>query len=81
MSEKQQQPETCTIINDTSHGSVTTWFRCGETFYLLLMRYYNFTAESAMESWLPQASCVPGTVLLKDKELASDWTYGGQEQL
>jgi len=33
MSEKQQQPETCTVINDKSQGSVATWFRCGEIFY------------------------------------------------
>jgi len=32
MSEKQQ-PETCTVINDTSQGSVTTWFRSGGIFY------------------------------------------------
>jgi len=30
MSEKQQQPETCTVINGKSKGSVETWFRnCG----------------------------------------------------
>jgi len=25
MSEKQQQPKTCTVINDKSQGSVATW--------------------------------------------------------
>jgi len=33
------------------------------------------------ESWLPQASCALVTVLLKDKELASNRTYGRQEEL
>jgi len=33
MSEKQQQPETCTVINDISQGSVATWFRNGGIFY------------------------------------------------
>jgi len=32
MSEKQEQPETCIMINDTSQRSVVTWFRCGGTF-------------------------------------------------
>jgi len=27
MSEKQQQPETCTLMNDISQHSVSTWFR------------------------------------------------------
>jgi len=29
---KQQELETCTVINDTLQGSVTTWFRCGWIF-------------------------------------------------
>jgi len=29
MSEKQQQPGTCTVINDKSQGSVATWLRNG----------------------------------------------------
>jgi len=37
MSEKQQQPETCTVISDISHGSAATWIRCGEIFY----KYYD----------------------------------------
>jgi len=32
MSEKQKQPETCTMINDTSQRSAAMWFRCGGTF-------------------------------------------------
>ena len=33
--QKQQQPETCTVINDKSPGggSVATWFRNGGIFY------------------------------------------------
>jgi len=26
MSEKQQEPETCTVINDTPQSSAATWF-------------------------------------------------------
>jgi len=33
LSEKQQQPETCTAMNDISQGSVATWFRWGGIFY------------------------------------------------
>jgi len=33
MTGKQQQPETCTVINDTSQGSVATWFGNGTIFY------------------------------------------------
>jgi len=33
MSEEQQQPETCTVINDNSQGSVATWFRNGRIYY------------------------------------------------
>jgi len=33
MSEKQQQPETCTVINDSSQGSAAKWFRCGGIIY------------------------------------------------
>jgi len=33
MSEKRQQPETYTVINDTAKDSVATWFRCGGIFY------------------------------------------------
>jgi len=29
MSEKQQQPETCIMTNDTPQRSVATWYRCG----------------------------------------------------
>jgi len=32
MSEKQQQPETYIMINDTSQCNVATWIRCGGTF-------------------------------------------------
>jgi len=33
MSEKQQQPETCMVINDTSQSTVAMWFKCGGIFY------------------------------------------------
>jgi len=33
MSENQQQPEMCTVMNDISQGSVATWFRRGGIFY------------------------------------------------
>jgi len=33
MSEKQQQSETCMLINYKSQGSVARWFRNGGTFY------------------------------------------------
>jgi len=32
MSEKQTQPETYIVINDTSQCSVAAWFRCGGKF-------------------------------------------------
>jgi len=32
MSEKQQQPETCMVINDISQGSAATWFGNGGIF-------------------------------------------------
>jgi len=33
MSENHHQPETCTVINDISQGSVATWFTNGGIFY------------------------------------------------
>jgi len=47
MSEKQQQSETCIMMNDTPQRSVATWFRYGETFdryfiaNLLLSLFWN----------------------------------------
>jgi len=32
MSKKLQQPEDCTVINNTSQGSVATWFKYGGIF-------------------------------------------------
>jgi len=33
ISEKQQQPEMCTVINNKSQRSEATWFRNGGIFY------------------------------------------------
>jgi len=53
MPEKQQQPETCTVINDTSQGSVAGWLRCGGIFceyfvtnLLLSLPWKNFKNQS-----------------------------------
>jgi len=57
MSEKQQQPETCIMINNrpTSQRSVATWFRCDGTFdpyvitnLLLSLFWKNFWNRSTL---------------------------------
>ena len=50
MSEKQQQPKTCTTINNKSQGSVATRFRNDNTLSLILC--YKFTAESALKEFV-----------------------------
>jgi len=48
-SEKQQQPETCTVINDKSQGSVATSFRNSGIFIrnlLLSLPWKNFWNQS-----------------------------------
>jgi len=49
MSDKRQQYETCIMINDTSHGSVATSFRCGGIFYYIVLLCHKFAAESALK--------------------------------
>jgi len=39
---KQQQPETCTVINDTSQGIVATWFRTSGIFTNTLLHIYSW---------------------------------------
>jgi len=47
--QKQQEPETCRVINDTFQRNVATWFRCRGTFY---WNCYKFTAVSALKEFL-----------------------------
>jgi len=57
MSEKQQQPETCTMINGTSQRSAATWL----WWDVWPALYYKFTAESVLQEVfkLPHLSCAP----------------------
>ena len=49
ISEKQQQPEMCTVINNKSQRSEATWFRNGGIFYQYFVK--KFTAESALKKF------------------------------
>jgi len=81
------------MIKYTSQRSVARWFTCGGTFDLL---YYKVTNEFVLkkilklhniwQSYGGKVDCLKcpvseSTVLLKDKELASDWTRSGHKQL
>jgi len=91
MSEKQQQPVTCIMINDASQLSVATWFRCNGTFdqnvitNSLLSLFWNFLNRSTFGKDVGKVDCLkrrvrPWTVPLTD-ELAWYLTSDGQKLL
>jgi len=66
------------MINNTSRANVATWLGVVGS---LLLHYYIYTAESALNNFLPSVISIKCSVrrsTVLDKGLATDMKYGTQ---